>query len=115
MMRVALILLLGLWAGVAQAQPAAATLTARWEGTRLHVTWSAPEPGCLVLSGGPPDQLLDLPCAAAGDVLLRSGGVDQAYAPQRYQRVELRRQADVRQALARAPTWRVVLPSIVGR
>lgn len=109
-MRVTLILLLGLWAGVAPAQPVAPILTATWEGARLHVTWSAPEPGCLALSGGPPDQLLDLPCAAAGDVRLPTGGVDQAYAPQRYLRVELRRQADVRQVLVRAPTWRVVLP-----
>lgn len=87
-------------------------LAAGWESTRLHVTWGAPEPGCLVLSGGPPDQLLDLPCAAAGDVRLPSGGVDQAYAPQRYARIDLRAQSDLGRTLASAPTWRLVLPII---
>lgn len=102
------------WQGQTLAQATTEGLLVSWEGTQLHVIWGAPEPGCLVLSGGPPDQLLDLPCAAAGDVRLPSGGVDQAYAPQRYQRVELRRQADLGRVLDRAPTWRLVLPIVVS-
>lgn len=101
-----------LWPELAGGQTPA-TLSASWQADGLQVVWGAPEPGCLVLSGGPPDQLLaDIPCSASGSVLLKSGGVDQAYAPQRYLRIELRAQADLGRALARAPTWRLVLPMV---
>lgn len=117
-----LLLLLSLFSHATARSPTQSNATPElhlaWETNGLHVQWSAPEAGCLVLSGGPPDQLLDLPCAASGDVRLLSGGVDQAYAPQRYARVELRRQTDLRDLLARAaipPRYTIWLPSVAAK
>lgn len=93
-----------------------APLTAQWQPTGLRVVWSAPEPGCLYLTGNLPEQLLDVPCAAAGDVLLATGGVDQAYAPQLRTRVELRAQSDLTRVLASVDIparYEVTLPIVV--
>lgn len=77
------------------------TLDLTWEAGGLRVVWTSWEPGCLYLVGNLPNQrLADIPCATSGNVLLRTGGVDQAYAPQLRTHVEVRKASDSRYVMA---------------
>lgn len=116
-MKIAAQLLLILALLAPPAQPSA-TLVATWSTPQaLRVQWSANEPGCLVLVGNTPPQRLEVPCAASGDVTLPTGGVDQAYAPQRRTHVELRAQSDLTRVLARVRVparYQLALPLILA-
>ena len=70
----AAIIVLGLYA-VANAQ-STSNLTTQWQGTALRVTWTAPGWHCLNLDSASLDCRYD-----SADLLLRTGGVDSAYAP----------------------------------
>lgn len=83
----------------------------------VTVRWSAPEPVCLVLVGGGlrDARLADVPCARAGETLLRRGG-DYLLSPVGRERVSLRAQSDLTREVAGVGLlWRLVLPVVVGR
>lgn len=120
MTRTAVALLLGALLTVAPALPAqgqgAALISTAWEQEGLRVSWTLPAPGCLHLAGRLPLQrLVDIPCAATGEALLRTSGVDAAYAPQLRTSLELRSASDLSRVLAQAPIparYSLVLPLI---
>lgn len=122
------------WSSLAPAHPTAAQvsptasptatpiptpqLDLAWEPGGLRVTWDAWIPVCLTLVGNLPPQLADLPCSRQGSVLLPTGGVSQAYAPQRRTHIEVRDQADLRYVVAgRAipARYEVWLPMVASR
>jgi hypothetical protein len=108
-----LLVLLVMLPALASAQPAP-SVSARWEGAALRVEWSGP--GCLYLvGGGKGDALVEQGgqnfCHTSGSILLPTGGVDAAYAPQLRTHVVLRENGT---DLARAiiPPRTMILPLI---